>query len=348
MRTRTRHRTGCAPPLSPSVWVLTCASAQIKERYPSTTPQQFMFYMNLWCSLYYTVYMFALTGVHAGAASRCIAPISNRATAGTGIEAIEFLGAYPEALEQVLLYCVGGAAGQARRTGTSIMPARSNTRARRTSSSCQSPASARWSTLRLRRQEKCAPLLANKHVLTRIATVLQRAVVGVLQQELAAPGPVGRRLIGVWGIDAANRSQEQATAKSCMRFIDLSGVCFHARALVGHNLVAAPVRHAKRDDHHLFVGSHVSHHSHAPIFAQGPPYRQFHALDACGAASGRRMGKYPPAERAPTACPRPSRCPSRRRSSAHGAGHGRPTAPRRTSLPGRLRGRGPVVTHSDR
>ena len=74
MRTRTRHRTGCAPPLSPSVWVLTCASAQIKERYPSTTPQQFMFYMNLWCSLYYTVYMFALTGVHAGAASRCIAP----------------------------------------------------------------------------------------------------------------------------------------------------------------------------------------------------------------------------------------------------------------------------------
>ncbi len=45
--------------------------AQIKERYPSTTPQQLMFFMNAWCTLYYAAYMFALTGArHLGGSGR--------------------------------------------------------------------------------------------------------------------------------------------------------------------------------------------------------------------------------------------------------------------------------------
>jgi hypothetical protein len=32
----------------------------IKSRFPATSPQQLMFYMNIWCTLYYAVYMFAL------------------------------------------------------------------------------------------------------------------------------------------------------------------------------------------------------------------------------------------------------------------------------------------------
>lgn len=32
----------------------------IKSRFPATSPQQLMFYMNIWCTLYYALYMFAL------------------------------------------------------------------------------------------------------------------------------------------------------------------------------------------------------------------------------------------------------------------------------------------------
>ena len=34
------------------------AAPQLKERFPKTSPQQLMCYMNVWCTLYYGLYMF--------------------------------------------------------------------------------------------------------------------------------------------------------------------------------------------------------------------------------------------------------------------------------------------------
>jgi solute carrier family 35 (UDP-galactose transporter), member B1 len=78
----------------------------ITTRFRLTTPQQLMFYMNCWCTLYYTIYMFALPpNLLPAALSFLPAP-------GAGWEAVAFLRSYPEALRQVLLYCLCGAAGQ--------------------------------------------------------------------------------------------------------------------------------------------------------------------------------------------------------------------------------------------
>lgn len=52
--------------------------------------------MNVWCSLYYAVYMFGFSGA--------------------GFEAISFCMTHPQAAQQVLLYCICGAAGQVRIT----------------------------------------------------------------------------------------------------------------------------------------------------------------------------------------------------------------------------------------
>jgi hypothetical protein len=37
-------------------------SKQLKERFPSTTPQQFMMCMNAWGCIYYALWMFGITG----------------------------------------------------------------------------------------------------------------------------------------------------------------------------------------------------------------------------------------------------------------------------------------------
>ena len=78
----------------------------ITTRFRLTTPQQLMFYMNCWCNLYYTIYMFACPpNLLPDALSFLPAP-------GAGWQAVAFLRTYPEALRQVLLYCLCGAAGQ--------------------------------------------------------------------------------------------------------------------------------------------------------------------------------------------------------------------------------------------
>jgi hypothetical protein len=41
----------------PPTVALVCA--QIKELHPKTTPQQLMCYMNVWCTVYYALYMFS-------------------------------------------------------------------------------------------------------------------------------------------------------------------------------------------------------------------------------------------------------------------------------------------------
>jgi UDP-galactose transporter B1 len=40
-------------------------AAQIKDRFPKTSPQQLMCYMNLWCTLYYALYMFGYSSALA-------------------------------------------------------------------------------------------------------------------------------------------------------------------------------------------------------------------------------------------------------------------------------------------
>lgn len=44
---------------------------QVVERYPKTTPQQLMFYMNAWCTAYYALYFFGFTSAcqHAARAA---------------------------------------------------------------------------------------------------------------------------------------------------------------------------------------------------------------------------------------------------------------------------------------
>ena len=44
---------------------------QVVERYPKTTPQQLMFYMNAWCTAYYALYFFAVTSACRNVALDC-------------------------------------------------------------------------------------------------------------------------------------------------------------------------------------------------------------------------------------------------------------------------------------
>ena len=63
------------------------------SRYPKTSTYHMMLGMNLWGSLYTILYMFAWPG-------------------GGGYEAVEFLQGHPEALKDILLFCLCGAVGQ--------------------------------------------------------------------------------------------------------------------------------------------------------------------------------------------------------------------------------------------
>jgi UDP-galactose transporter B1 len=85
-------RVDALPPQRSRCWQITSANK-------GTTPAQLMFYMNIWCTLYYALFLFAPRGT----------PLPG---AGSGWEAVAFLSAFPEALGQVLLYCCCGAAGQ--------------------------------------------------------------------------------------------------------------------------------------------------------------------------------------------------------------------------------------------
>lgn len=89
-------------------------ASQVVERYPKTTPQQLMFYMNAWCTAYYALYFFGFTSACQHAALGCGAWPDRLCILGAGFEAAAFCMAHAEAARQVLLYCICGAAGQAR------------------------------------------------------------------------------------------------------------------------------------------------------------------------------------------------------------------------------------------
>ena len=65
---------------------------RILEKHPATGSQHMMLCMNLWCSAYYALYCFLLSG--------------------TGAAALGFVGRHPEAARDLLLYCACGAVGQ--------------------------------------------------------------------------------------------------------------------------------------------------------------------------------------------------------------------------------------------
>ena len=74
-----------------------------------------MCYMNVWCTLYYGLYMFGYSSAlrHRNR-ERARTEARSLRCAGAGYEALAFCFAHPEAARQVLLYCICGAAGQAR------------------------------------------------------------------------------------------------------------------------------------------------------------------------------------------------------------------------------------------
>ena len=65
----------------------------LSGRFPRTSTYHMMMGMNFWGSLYTIAYMFAWPG-------------------GGGYEAVEFLKGHPEALLDILLFCLCGAVGQ--------------------------------------------------------------------------------------------------------------------------------------------------------------------------------------------------------------------------------------------
>ena len=91
-------------------------ASQVVERYPKTTPQQLMFYMNAWCTGYYALYFFGFTSAWQMRVLDCAACLRGFGLADAGVEAVAFCLAHAEAARQVMLYCICGAAGQARLT----------------------------------------------------------------------------------------------------------------------------------------------------------------------------------------------------------------------------------------
>lgn len=65
---------------------------QIKEKHPKTGACNMMFSMNLWCTFYYFIYSFLLSG--------------------TGMEAVKFCTVYNDAAVDILVFCLCGAVGQ--------------------------------------------------------------------------------------------------------------------------------------------------------------------------------------------------------------------------------------------
>lgn len=78
MRTKTRFvvsDVACGP-----VSHVSRCPRQVVERYPKTTPQQLMFYMNAWCTAYYALYFFGVTGAWLACRRRIAALRLSRVT----------------------------------------------------------------------------------------------------------------------------------------------------------------------------------------------------------------------------------------------------------------------------
>lgn len=71
---------------------LSAMQDDIHKRYPSTTALWTMCSMNMWCTLYYAVYLFGIDS--------------------SGWDLVDFCRKYPEAGVDVLLFCLCGAVGQ--------------------------------------------------------------------------------------------------------------------------------------------------------------------------------------------------------------------------------------------
>ena len=70
--------------------------------------------MNAWCTAYYALYFFGFTSASQMRDVQLQRMLIAFGYAGAGIEAVSFCLANTDAARQVLLYCICGAAGQAR------------------------------------------------------------------------------------------------------------------------------------------------------------------------------------------------------------------------------------------